>query len=121
MTKAKIVVLAIFVSLFAIGCTTVDFQGIQAVKDMPSFTVVGEFKKDISDPHLISGLLPLGQPDHDAFRYIQDEISKLSGDAAINVNLKYHVTFMDMVIGSLTGQLYSPRTITISGTVVKFQ
>ena len=120
MKNMKIAALVLLVALFAVSCTTVSFQGIQAVRDMPDFTVVGEFERVISDPHLIAGPLPMGQPDHRIFTEIQDEIAKLSGDAAINVTIEYGQTFFDLILGSLTGQLYSPRTITLSGTVVKF-
>ena len=107
--------------LLVAGCQTVTFQGIQAVKEVPSYTVVKDFHVIIKDPHLISGLVPLGQPDQRIFSYIQDEITKLSGDAAINVELDYGFTLIDFLVTSITGGFFTPRTITISGTVVKYR
>lgn len=119
MRKALLLGGAVLMLLLA-GCQTVTFQGIQAVKQVPAYTVVKDFSITIADPHLIAGLVPMGQPDQRIFTYIQDEINKLSGDAAINVELDYGFTVIDYVLTVLTANIYSPRTITIKGTVVKY-
>jgi hypothetical protein len=119
MRKAVLLGCAVVVLLIA-GCQTVTFQGIQAVKQVPAYTVVKDFSLTIADPHLLAGLLPMGQPDRRIFTYIQDEITKLSGDAAIDVELDYGFTVVDYLLSVVTGSIYSPRTITIKGTVVKY-
>lgn len=105
--------------LVVCSCQTVTFQGIQAIKDMPDFTVIGDFRKEISDPHVIAGIFALGQPDQRIFAFIQEEIQKMSGDAAINVELAYGDNFLDFLLSPIAAVI-DFRTITISGTVVKF-
>lgn len=124
MKKAlPIVIVALLVVL--VSCQTVTFQGIQAVKDMDSFTVVGDFERRIKDHRVIGGaggfaLLPLGQPDKDIFDVIQKEITKYSGDAAINVEIDYGFTLIDLLLNGFTAGVYAPSTITVKGTVVKY-
>lgn len=118
--KRAMVLGALSLALLLMGCQTVTFQGIQAVKEVPSYTVVKDFKVTVPDPHLLGGLIPLGQPDQRIFTYIQEQITKFSGDAAINVELDYGVTFFDVILSSVTASIFSPRTITIKGTVVKY-
>jgi hypothetical protein len=76
-------------TLLLAGCQTVTFQGIQVVSKVPTYKVVKEFTITIADPHLIGGLVPMGQPDQRIFEYLPEEISKASGDAAINVELDW--------------------------------
>ena len=118
----KLMWAAIGIAAFLIvSCQTVTFQGIQAVKDLESFEVIGQFQKEIADPHIFLSLIALGEPDQRIFVYIKEEIEKLSGDAAINVEIDYGYGFFDLLINMTPiGFIYSPRTITIKGTVVKF-
>jgi hypothetical protein len=102
-----------------LSCQTVTFQGIQAVKAVPAYTVVKDFQKEIGDPHIILNLIALGQPDERIFAYIRDEIEKYSGDAAINVEIDYGLNFFDLILLPVW-PIYSGRTITIKGTIVKY-
>jgi hypothetical protein len=93
-------------------------------KNLQNYTVIKDFKTTIIDPRLIGyntswALASLSRPDKRIFDTIRSEINKVSGDAAIDVTISYGVTFIDVALNWLTGGLYSPRTITVSGTVVK--
>lgn len=107
--------------LLMAGCQTVTFQGIPVIANVPAYTVVKDFTITIADPHLFNGLAPMGQPDQKIFTYIQDEIKKLGGNGAIDVEIDYGYTTVDMLLNVVTSFIYSPRTITITGTVVKFK
>ena len=124
MKRVSLVLVLVLVILLG-ACTTVSFQGIQAVKDMPNFTVIGDFEKKISDTGLLGAtggikLVSFGQPDHEIFTAIQNEIQKLSGDAAINVEIAYTSSLMNILLNGCTGSVIAPSTIVIRGTVVKF-
>ena len=119
MRKASVLALLACLLVLA-SCQTVTFQGLPVVKEVPPYTVVKDFSTTIGDPTLIAGLLPLSQPDQRIYSYIKEEIDRYSGDAAINVELDYGVSFFDLILTSLTGSIYSPRTITISGTIIKY-
>jgi hypothetical protein len=111
--------------LFVLSCTTVSFQGIQSVNAMPAFTVVGDFEKVITDHRLIGSpggfaLLELGQPDEEIFRIIKDEVSKMSGDGAVNVEIDYGFSFLNFLLNGITFGIYSPSRIIVRGKIVKF-
>jgi uncharacterized protein YbjQ (UPF0145 family) len=107
--------------LILAGCQTVTFQGISVITKVPAYTVVKEFSITIADPHLLGGLVPMGQPDQKIFETIKAEIEKLGGNGAIDVELDYGYTPIDFVLTMLTGNIYNPRTITITGTAVKYK
>ncbi len=118
-----VVLAAIVLGMFA-ACTTVSFEGLQMQKDLQNYTVIKDFKRTITDPRLIGygtswALIPLARPDKAIFDTIRSEINKVSGDAAIDVTISYGITLIDWLLNGFTGGLYSPRTITISGTIVK--
>jgi len=120
MRKPVLLAIAALTLLFA-GCQTVTFQGIQVMSKVPTHTVIKDFTITIPDPHLLNGLAPMGQPDQKIFTYIQEEIKKLGGDAAIDVEIDYGYTTVDMLLNVVTSFIYSPRTITIKGTVIKYR
>ncbi|NCN05667.1 MAG: hypothetical protein GW949_08550 [Spirochaetales bacterium] len=51
---------------------------------------------------------------------VQAEIAKLGGNGAINVTVEYGADFLDLLLTGLTGSIYAPYSIKISGTVVKY-
>jgi hypothetical protein len=122
--KLMLVALAALVLGVFASCTTVSFEGLQMQKDLQNYTVVKNFKKTITDPRVIGygtswALIGLTRPDKVIFDTIRSEINKVSGDAAIDVTISYGSSLVDMLLNSFTAGLYSPRTITISGTIVK--
>jgi hypothetical protein len=50
---------------------------------------------------------------------IEKNIRKLQGDAAINVRIRYGNGPLTYILNVITGTLWAPSTITVSGTVVK--
>jgi hypothetical protein len=103
------------------GCQTVTFQGLQVVTSGPTYTKLKDFSITIADPHLFGGLAPMGQPDQKIMDYIKKEIESQGGNGAIDVEIDYGYTTLDFVLNMLTWNVYSPRTITITGTVVKYR
>lgn len=125
----KITVIALLTVLLAglSSCTTTKFGGLQMTKEMPSFQVVAEFETVVNVTKFLgssggSTLLNIGSdsavdPVYDA---VQREIGKLGGDAAVNVEITYGATLMQLLANGITGYLYAPSTVTITGTVVKY-
>lgn len=120
-------ILSILTVLLLAGCTTVKFGGLQVTDEMQSFTVVGEFETSLTINKFLGGsggttLFNIGEdtainPVYDA---IQREIGKYGGDAAVNIEIEYHATFVQKLLNSITATLYAPSTVTITGTVVKY-
>jgi hypothetical protein len=120
-----LVAISALVLLILASCTTVSFQGLQMQKDLESYSVVKDFEITMKDTKALGAgtgyaLISLNQPDERIFEEIRREIDKVSGDAAIDVTIEYKTTFTDMLLNSVTGTLYSPRTIKVTGTIVSY-
>lgn len=107
------------------SCTTASFQGMQMTKDVPSFNVVGEFEKTISQHAIIGGwsggsLVKMSDNDERIFSIITDEITKKGGDAAIDVTIEYGAGVVDLLLNAVTFSVYNPGKIKISGTIIKY-
>ena len=111
--------------LLMASCTTASFQGMQMTKDVPSFNVVGQFEKTLSQ-HAIIGpwsggsLVKLSDNDERIFAIITDEIQKKGGDAAIDVTIEYGANVVDLLLNAVTFSIYNPGKVHISGTVIKY-
>ena len=107
------------------SCTTVSFEGLQMQKDLQSYSVVKDFRLELSDTKLVGvqttvGLISLNEPDERIFQRIREEIDKVSGDAAIDVSIQYGTSFTDLLLNTVTVGLFSPRTIVVTGTIVSY-
>jgi len=111
-----------------VSCTTFQVSGVQMNKETPLFQAVGQFEKTIVVNEFLgnSGGINLlnvtaTNMDEKIFDAIRREIEMFSGDAAVNVTIKYEATFIDLLLNVLTASIYAPAHATISGTIVKFQ
>jgi hypothetical protein len=50
---------------------------------------------------------------------IEKEIQKKGGTAAINISIKYWAGPFQFILNALTGTLWAPGTLTITGTVIR--
>lgn len=70
------------------------------------------------------GFIPANKPagdNHDYFaEFLQTQIAKAGGDAVINLRVRAQYNFIDFLITVGTGGLYSTRTVTVSGDVIKY-
>ena len=113
MKRFSVVALVVALLLMA-SCTTASFQGMQMTKDVPSFNVVGEFERSISQHAIIGGwsggsLVKLSDNDERIFSIISDEIQKKGGDAAIDVTIEYHADVVGPVAERDHLQCLQPR------------
>lgn len=123
----RIICILVAVGL-VVSCTTFQVSGVQMNKETPSYQAVGQFEKKIVVNEFLgnSGGINLlnvtaTNMDEKIFDAIRREIEKFSGDAAVNVTIKYEATFIDLLLNVLTASIYAPAHATISGTIVKFQ
>ena len=123
MKKGLFGVVLVVVILLA-SCYSVTFEGLQMQKDMPDYTVIKDFKRTIRDAGFLGNpggyrLITFGQPDKVIFETIRSEINKVSGDAAIDVSIKYGASIGDILFGGVLPFLLASSHITITGTIVK--
>ncbi|MFO7729352.1 MAG: hypothetical protein R6V86_01170 [Spirochaetia bacterium] len=128
MKKTVLIIGVVLMVLFAASCTTFQLSGIQMNEDMPSYQTVGEFETSVMVNEFLgsSGGANLANVTSDAmdnqiYDAVRREINKYSGDAAVNVTVKYEATFVDLLLNGITWGVYAPAHATIEGTIVKYQ
>jgi len=109
------------------ACTTFQFSGATVVEDMPSMQPLGDFETSVAVHEFVgasggANLFNVTADSMDAKIYdaIRREVQKRSGDAAINVTVRYEASFVNLLLNGLTWGLYAPATAVISGTVVSY-
>ena len=128
MRKILQVLVVIFVIIAIASCTTFKMSGIQVTKNIPSYQAVSEFEIRVPVMELLgaAGGANIANITSDAmdtkiYDAIQREISKFTGDAAVNVTVEYQITLVNAVINGLTGSVLAPATAVVSGVIVKYQ
>ncbi len=116
------------VILLVASCTTFKMSGVQQNENTPSYQTVGEFETTVMVNEFIgspggTNLLNItaDNMDNEIYDAIRREIQKYSGDAAVNVTVKYQATFIDFLLSGITGGIYAPAHAKINGTIVKYQ
>lgn len=128
MKRALRVAVILMVVMAAASCTTFQLSGIQVTKTMPSYQTVGEFEISVPVMEFLgsSGGMNIANMTADAmdskiYDAVQREIAKFTGDAAVNVTVKYEVTLVNAIINGLTGSILAPATANVTGVIVKYQ
>ncbi len=116
------------VLLFVGSCTSFQLSGIQMNEEMASYNTVGEFETTVSVHEFLGGSggtnlanVTADGMDNPIYDAVRREISKFSGDAAVNVTVVYKATFVDLLLNGFTLGIYAPAHAHIKGTVVKYQ
>src|SRR5208337_5132999 len=122
-----IALLVVAIALLA-SCTTFKASGLSYSLKAPKTTVLGDFKVELWVNEFLGS--PAGAklfnitadategPVKDA---IQNAIRDKGGDAAINVTIEHQASFVDILLTAVTGEIYAPGTVIISGTIVKYE
>jgi hypothetical protein len=121
-----LIILAVFVSIGFIACTTFQASGIQMGMSISGYEVLGEFSTRVYINKFLgqsggANFLNLSSnatsgPIRDA---IDKEIQKKGGTAAINVSVKYGSNPFQWFANYITLNIWAPSTVTISGTVIR--
>ncbi|MFW6328466.1 MAG: Bor/Iss family lipoprotein [Alkalispirochaetaceae bacterium] len=126
--KRWVKVAAVIAAVLAVaGCTTFELSGVSIVEDMPAMTPVGDFETTVKVHELLgnSGGINLvnvtaTEMNDEIYDAIRREVQRRSGDAAINVQIRYEASFIDLLLNGVTFGIYAPATATVSGTVVSY-
>ena len=126
--KRVLPILGIVLALgLVVSCTTFQVSGVQVNKQTPSFQTVGQFETTVAVHEFLgnSGGSNLANITATAmedliFDAIRREIEKFSGDAAVNVTIRYEATFIDLLLNGITSGIYAPAHAVITGSIVKF-
>ena len=125
--RSMYITVGILLVVIVSSCTTFQLSGIQVTKTLQSYQTVGEFDITIPVWEFLgsSGGANIGNitataMDEKIYDAIQREISKLTGDAAVNVTVEYGITVLDLVLNSVTSSILAPATAHVTGVVVKY-
>ena len=125
MKKLVVVLFSLLVVLVLASCTTFRAEGLSSYvpKD---YEVLGEFEESIT-VHKFFGspagatLFNIAQDaTKDAIdKVIREEVKNLGGTAAIDIEIEYEATFLNMLAAGFTSSIWAPGKLTISGTVIR--
>ncbi|MDA3851050.1 MAG: hypothetical protein PF447_07225 [Spirochaetaceae bacterium] len=125
--KSMITLLVIAMVLLVSSCTTFKVSGLQINSEMPSYNNVGDFDITVKVTEFLgapggANLANISSDNMDTEIYdaIQREIQKMSGDAAVNVEIEYVATLGNYVANAVTFSIFAPAKAHITGTIVKF-
>ena len=113
-------VLAAFI-IFSQGCYTMNQVGRSdspiEIGSSKNGATGQHFTKSKKVGHFLWGLI--SPEDAGVEKLISDEVKAKKGSRAVNVKMKYQMTFIDGLLNAITGGIYSPFTLTVEGDVVK--
>jgi hypothetical protein len=121
-----LVCLLALVSLVGISCTSFLVSGLEVAQQPSSGSTVGTFEINVnttkflgysSGPTLFN--VTSDATDPIIINAIKAEVTKQGGTKAINVNIEYRATFINILLNAITMGIYSPATAHVTGTVIK--
>ena len=116
------------VALFlAVGCTTFKASGLAYVPaGSAKYTVVGNFNTSVWVHEFLgsSGGAKLANitaeaTDGPVTNAIEAAIKEKGGTSAINITIVHQASLVNLILNGLTGGLYAPSMVIVSGTVIK--
>jgi hypothetical protein len=127
MRKLGIGLILVFLLGAIVSCTTFKVTDVQVVKERQEYESLGVFNVTVNVHEFIGSAgghnlfnASAENMNPEIYDAIQREITKLGGDAAVDVSIEYKATFVDMLLNYVTGFVYAPAHAVITGTVVKY-
>ena len=104
------------------GCYTVtidarDADRIYSLSGKPGGALARTFRVEMKAQHLVYGIINLSNPDVEAA--IAREVKSSGGKSAANIRITHQITFVDGLIGSVTGGIYTPTSLIVEGDVIR--
>jgi hypothetical protein len=79
--------------------------------------VISHFSRTQKVNHFVYGLV--SPADSGLEKLVADQVKLAGGTKAVNVRVKYQMTFIDGLVGALTFGIYTPFTLTVEGDAAK--
>jgi hypothetical protein len=126
MRKVLILVSVAVLLILAGACTTFQASGLEMHTVATNGDILGNFDVKVTVHRFLgmtagATLANLFQDSIDSKvnDAIRKEITSRGGTAAVNVRLEHQATGLQVFLNWLTGMLYSPVTLHITGTVIR--
>lgn len=110
----KTIACSVAVSTLA-GCYTLTVN--MDDPDVPKGAIAGHFRTELKVHHVVAGLVTLGDPDIRS--EVKKQLEQQDGKYARNLRLIHQHSFIDGLLGGLTGGIYTPTSIILEGDIVK--
>lgn len=128
MKKSVVTVLIAVLILLLASCTTFKATGLAVYEQQGGEKFLGHFEKEVTVTELlgISGganilNITASAMDDKIQKIVQDEIAKKGGNAALNVEIEYKTTLIDLIINEFTASILAPAHLVVSGDVILIQ
>ena len=125
--KKILILLATVTCLLVTSCMSFKATDLAVLHQDSSMQMLGHFEKEVVINEFLgdSGGLNLGDFSADAMndeitRVVWDEINKKGGNGAININIEYTATALDIIFNSLTSGIWAPAHLKITGDVINY-
>ena len=113
------------------GCATISLDAGSAEHKV-EMTAAGEKPYEVIKSFSINdkaawviGIIPVNLPAGDNNTYlgtlIDQQVREADGDGAINVKIRAQFQFVDILVNVVTLGIYMPRTVTITGDIIKYR
>jgi hypothetical protein len=123
----------LFVSLvgFAVvaaitSCTSFQASGLEVHQTATEGSVIGDFSIDVKIHKFLGSAggntlfnLASDATDPAIVQAIRTEIQNRGGTSAINVKIQYQATFLNLLLNSITANIYAPARAHVTGTIIK--
>ena len=125
--KKILILLATVTCLLATSCMSFKATDLAVLRQDESMQMLGHFEKEVVINEFLgeSGGLNIGNFSADAMneeitKIIWNEINNKGGNGAININIEYTATALDVILNSLTSSIWAPAHLKITGDVIKY-
>lgn len=125
MKKQALFIGIILITCLLTACTSFIVTDL-AVIDAPNAKIIGHFREEISVNKFLgsSGGYNLGNfSATNGSDYVYDavmaQVLNNGGSGAINVTVEYRASFMNILLNSITSNIWAPSTIIVEGDVIR--
>ena len=125
--KKIFILLVLGLSLSITSCMSFKASDLAIIQQDQSMKMLGHFKKTVLVHEFLgaSGGANLINISADVMNekitdIVWKEINKRDGNGAINIEIEYSATFLDILANGLTESIWAPAHLTVSGDVILF-
>ena len=108
------------------SCTTFQVSGVEIARQTRAENSIGDFDITVRVNQFfgLSGCLKYANVTAHAMDpiisdAISGEIARQGGNRAVNVEIEYRASFLDLLLNTATLRIWSPARVRITGTVVR--
>jgi hypothetical protein len=114
------------VAVVALGCTTFKASGLAYVPADQKFAVVGDFRAEVWVNEFLGSAggsnifnITADATEGPVKNAIEAAIKAKGGTGAVNITIVHQASFLNLILNGITGSIWAPSMVIITGIVVK--